>query len=44
MFENKSKSSSKSTSLLILEGKTDLLLIGLFFLVLALFLLLYSWR
>lgn len=44
MLEDRSKMPTKTTNLFILEGKTDFLLIGLFFLVLALFLLLYSWK
>lgn len=43
MLEDRSKIPPKTT-LFILEGKTDILLIGLFFLVLALFLLMYSWK
>lgn len=39
MLEDRSKLPPKTTSLFILEGKTDYLLIGIFFVVLALFLL-----
>lgn len=44
MIDNKSKSPLKSTKLFIIEGKTDLLLIGMFFMVVALFILLYSFK
>lgn len=43
MIENRSKMPPKNPSLLILEGKTDFLLIGIFLVVLSLFLLLYTW-
>jgi len=44
MMEGKQKNLLKSTALFILEGKTDLLLIGLFCLILALFIFLYAWK
>lgn len=45
MVEDRSKLPPKATTLFILEGKTDLLLIGVFFVVLAIFLLsLFTWK